>query len=124
LGDRAIKWKFRGKQFVNPKYIEKTEKFYEKYGVKTIILARFVPIVRTFAPFVAGVGEMKYSRFLPYDILGGVLWVGIATMAGYWFGGMEVVKNNFELVVVGIIFISVLPIFIEIIKNKTLSKKS
>ncbi len=124
LGDRAIKWKFRGKQLVNPKYIEKTEKFYEKYGVKTIILARFVPIVRTFAPFVAGVGEMKYSRFLPYDILGGVLWVGIATMAGYWFGGMEVVKNNFELVVVGIIFISVLPIFIEIIKNKTLSKKS
>lgn len=124
LGHKAIKWKFRGKPLVNPKYIEKAEKFYEKYGVKTIILARFVPIVRTFAPFVAGVGEMKYSRFLPYDILGGILWVSIATLAGYWFGGMEVVKNNFELVVVGIILISVLPIFIEIIKNKTLSKKS
>lgn len=124
LGHKAIKWKFRGRQLVKQKYIDKTEKFYEKYGVKTIILARFVPIVRTFAPFVAGVGEMKYSRFLPFDILGGILWVGIATLAGYWFGGMEVVKNNFELVVVGIILISVLPIFIEIIKNKTLSKKS
>ena len=118
LGHKAIKWKFRGKQLVNPKYIDKTETFYEKYGVKTIILARFVPIVRTFAPFVAGVGEMKYSRFLPFDILGGILWVSIATLAGYWFGGMEVVKNNFELVVVGIIFISVLPIIIEVIKNK------
>jgi membrane-associated protein len=122
FGDYAIKWKFRGKPLVNPKYVEKTEKFYEKYGVKTIILARFVPIVRTFAPFIAGVGEMKYSRFLPYDILGGVLWVGIATLAGYWFGGMEVVKNNFELVVVGIIFISVLPILFEVLKNKMRSK--
>ncbi len=118
LGHKAIKWKLRGRQLVNPKYIEKSEKFYEKYGVKTIILARFVPIVRTFAPFVAGVGEMKYSRFLPFDILGGILWVSIATLAGYWFGGMEVVKNNFELVVVGIIFISILPIIIEVIRNK------
>ena len=118
LGHKAIKWKLRGRQLVNPKYIEKSEKFYEKYGVKTIILARFVPIVRTFAPFVAGVGEMKYSRFLPVDIFGGILWVSIATLAGYWFGGMEVVKNNFELVVVGIIFISILPIIIEVIRNK------
>ncbi len=124
LGDHAIKWKFRGKPLVNPKYIEKTEKFYEKYGVKTIILARFVPIVRTFAPFVAGVGEMKYRRFLPYDILGGFLWVSIATLAGYWFGGFEVVKNNFELVVVGIIFISVVPIIIEVIRNKMKTKIS
>jgi len=122
LGNHAIKWKFRGKPLVNPKYIEKTEKFYEKYGVKTIILARFVPIVRTFAPFVAGVGEMKYSRFLPYDILGGILWVGIATLAGYWFGQMEVVKENFELVVIGIIFISILPIIIEVVRNKMKSK--
>ncbi|MCB9250981.1 MAG: DedA family protein [Flavobacteriales bacterium] len=118
FGDKAIQWKLRGKPLVNPKYITKTEKFYEKYGVKTIILARFVPIVRTFAPFIAGVGEMKYSRFLPYDILGGILWVCIATMAGYWFGQMEVVKKNFELVVIGIIFISVLPIFVEILRNK------
>jgi membrane-associated protein len=122
LGNHAIKWKFRGKPLVNPKYIAKTEKFYEKYGVKTIILARFVPIVRTFAPFVAGVGEMKYSRFLPYDILGGILWVGIATMAGYWFGQMQVVKENFELVVIGIIFISVLPIIVEVIRGKMKSK--
>lgn len=122
LGNHAIKWKFRGKPMVSPKYIEKTEKFYEKYGVKTIILARFVPIVRTFAPFVAGVGEMKYSKFLPFDILGGILWVGIATLAGYWFGQMEVVKENFELVVIGIIFISILPIIIEVVKNKMKSK--
>jgi membrane-associated protein len=118
LGDKAIQWKWRGKPLVNPKYIQKTESFYEKYGVKTIILARFVPIVRTFAPFVAGVGEMKYSRFLPFDILGGILWVGIATLAGYFFGGIQVVKDNFELVIVGIIFISIVPILIEIIRNK------
>lgn len=124
LGNHAIKWKFRGKPLVNPKYIEKTEKFYEKYGVKTIILARFVPIVRTFAPFVAGVGEMKYSRFLPFDILGGILWVGIATLAGYWFGQMEVVKENFELVVICIIFISILPIIIEVVRNKMKSDTS
>jgi len=124
LGNHAIKWKFRGKPLVNPKYIEKTEKFYEKYGVKTIILARFVPIVRTFAPFVAGVGEMKYSRFLPFDILGGILWVGIATLAGYWFGQMDVVKENFELVVIGIIFISILPIIIEVVRNKMKSDAS
>lgn len=124
LGNHAIKWKFRGKPLVNPKYIEKTEKFYKKYGVKTIILARFVPIVRTFAPFVAGVGEMKYSRFLPFDILGGILWVGIATLAGYWFGQMDVVKENFELVVIGIIFISILPIIIEVVRNKMKSDTS
>ncbi len=122
FGEHAIKWKFRGKPLVNPKYIAKTEKFYEKYGVKTIIMARFVPIVRTFAPFVAGVGEMKYRRFLPYDILGGILWISITTLSGYWFGRMEVVKNNFELVVVGIIFISVLPIIVEVIRNKAKKK--
>ncbi|MFM9944043.1 MAG: DedA family protein [Bacteroidia bacterium] len=124
LGHKAIKWKFRGKPLVKQKYIDKTEQFYEKYGVKTIILARFVPIVRTFAPFVAGVGEMKYSRFLPFDILGGILWVCIATLAGYWFGGIPVVKNNFELVVIGIIFISVLPIIVELLRNKLKTKEN
>jgi membrane-associated protein len=124
FGDHAINWKFRGKPLVSKKYIDKTEKFYEKYGVKTIILARFVPFVRTFAPFVAGVGEMNYRRFLMYDIFGGFLWVGIATLAGYWFGGMEVVKKNFELVVVGIIFISILPIIVEVLRNKMKTNKS
>ena len=124
LGTKAITKKFRGKAIVNPKYLLKTEKFYEKYGVKTIILARFVPIVRTFAPFVAGVSKMKYSIFLPYDILGGVLWVGIATLAGYAFGSNEFVKKHFELVVLGIIFISILPIIIGVIKNKLKTKKS
>jgi len=124
FGNHAINWKFRGKPLINKKYLDKTEKFYEKYGVKTIILARFVPIVRTFAPFVAGVGEMKYSRFLSFDILGGIIWVGVATLAGYWFGRFEVVKNNFELVVIGIVFISIIPIIIEVIRNAIKKDKS
>ena len=123
LGDHAINWKFRGKRLVNPKHIEKTEKFYEKYGVKTIIMARFVPIVRTFAPFVAGVGEMKYSRFLSFDILGGFLWVSICTLAGYWFGQMETVKKNFELVVVGVLFVSTIPLIVGFIKSLISNKK-
>jgi len=118
LGGKAKTKKFRGKSIVNPKYIEKTEKFYEKYGVKTIIMARFVPIVRTFAPFVAGVSRMKYSTFLPFDIFGGILWVIVATLAGYVFADNEFVKEHFEFVLIGIIFISILPIIIGVISNK------
>jgi len=118
LGGKAKNITIRGRTLVNPKYMEKTEKFYEKYGVKTIILARFVPIVRTFAPFVAGVSRMKYSTFLPYDVLGGVLWVGIATLAGYAFGRNPFVKDHFELVLIGIILISILPIIVGVIRNK------
>lgn len=117
IGDHAINWKIKGKRLVNPKHIEKTEKFYEKYGVKTIIMARFVPIVRTFAPFVAGVGEMKYTKFLPFDILGGFLWVSICTLAGYWFGQMQAVKENFELVVVGVLFVSTIPLIVGVVKS-------
>ncbi|HZX48939.1 MAG TPA: DedA family protein [Nitrospirota bacterium] len=90
-------------------YLEKTRRFYEKYGGKTIILARFVPIVRTFAPFVAGVGTMSYRRFAAFNIAGGILWVGIFVFGGYYFGGLPIVKQNFTLVILVIIFISIIP---------------
>ena len=99
-------------------YLDKTHAFYEKYGGKTIILARFVPIVRTFAPFVAGMGNMHYGRFIRYNIIGALMWVGLLTYAGYFFGELPVVKNNFGLVVIGIIAVSVLPMAVEIAKAK------
>ena len=99
-------------------YLDKTHAFYEKYGGKTIILARFVPIVRTFAPFVAGMGNMHYGRFIRYNILGALMWVGLLTYAGYFFGELPAVKNNFGLVVIGIIAVSVLPMAVEIAKAK------
>ena len=99
-------------------YLDKTHAFYEKYGGKTIILARFVPIVRTFAPFVAGMGNMHYGRFIRYNVIGALMWVGLLTYAGYFFGELPVVKNNFGLVVIGIIVVSVLPMAVEIAKAK------
>ena len=99
-------------------YLAKTHAFYEKYGGKTIILARFVPIVRTFAPFVAGMGDMHYGRFIRYNIIGALMWVGLLTYTGYFFGELPVVKNNFGLVVIGIIAVSVLPMAVEIAKAK------
>jgi membrane-associated protein len=103
-------------------YLDKTHAFYEKNGPRTIILARFVPIVRTFAPFVAGVGSMTYRKYITYCIVGAVLWVTLLTFAGYAFGQIPWIKNNFELVVLGIIGISLLPIAFEFIKNKKTSK--
>ncbi len=123
LGNRMLKTKFRGKQLVNPKYIEQTHKFYEKHGPKTIIIARFVPIVRTFAPFVAGIGEMTYSKFIRFNIIGGVLWVVSLTLAGYFFGSLPFVKNNFEIVIFGIIGLSIVPMIFEFIRAKINSKK-
>jgi membrane-associated protein len=107
LGPRAFtidKW------FLKHEHLERTQRFYERHGGKTIVLARFVPIVRTFAPFVAGVGRMHYPQFLFYNVVGGLAWVLICTLAGYFFGNFPVVKENFELVVVGIVVVSVLPI--------------
>jgi membrane-associated protein len=97
-------------------YLDKTHAYFEKYGGKTIIIARFVPIVRTFAPFVTGVGAMTYTKFLAYDICGGVIWVGTCVGAGYLFGGNAFVKEHFELVVLGIIFVSLLPAMIEFVR--------
>lgn len=106
LGKRAFSGEFK---FLKKEYLDKTHAFYEKYGNKTIVLARFVPIVRTFAPFVAGVGKMTYRHFAIYNILGGVLWVGSLTAAGYFFGEIPLVKKNFELVIIAIIILSILP---------------
>jgi len=96
--------------FLKHEHLVKTQEFYERHGGKTIVLARFVPIVRTFAPFVAGVGRMNYPQFLYYNVVGGLAWVLICTLAGYFFGQMPIVKKNFELVVVGIVLVSVLPL--------------
>ena len=102
----------------NKKHLERTHRFFERYGGKTIILARFVPIVRTFAPFVAGVGAMSYGRFIIYNIVGGVFWVTSLVLAGHWFGQREFVKQNFSLVIVAIIFISIVPAIIEFIRAR------
>ncbi|MBV6443043.1 MAG: DedA family protein [Haliscomenobacteraceae bacterium CHB4] len=110
--------------FLKRKYIDKTQEFYEKYGGRTLVIARFVPIVRTFAPFVAGVGTMTYRRFIGYCIGGGILWVTLLTLAGYFIGHIPIVKNNFEIVVFGIIGISVLPIVVEFVRAKWGKKKT
>ena len=99
-------------------YIDRTHKFFEKYGPRTIIMARFVPIVRTFAPFVAGIGSMTYMRYIKYCIIGAILWVTIVTLAGFFFGRLPWVKNNFEIVVLGIIIISVMPMVIGYLRNR------
>lgn len=104
-------------------YLHKTENFFEKYGGKTIVLARFVPIVRTYAPFVAGASSMKYGRFIFYNLLGGGIWVVLFVSVGYLFGNIPIVKNNFSLTALGIIILSLVPIFIELIKNKRKKKR-
>lgn len=118
LGLRALQIKIRGKKIVKEEYLTKTHSFFEKYGPKTIILARFVPIVRTFAPFVAGIAEMNYKKFLSFDVLGGAIWIGSLTLAGYFLGEIPWIRENIEKVALGIIFISVLPVIIEILKAK------
>lgn len=118
IGLRAIQIKFKGKLLVKSEYVEKTHAFYEKHGAKTIIMARFIPIVRTFAPFVAGIGTMDYRRFLSFDILGGVIWIGSLTLAGYFLGEIPWIRKNIELVALGIIAISLLPVIVGVIKNR------
>lgn len=102
----------------NKAYLEKTRGFYEKHGGKTIIIARFMPIIRTFAPFVAGIGRMHYTSFLMYNVIGAFVWVTLFTLAGYFFGGMPFIKQNFEIVIIAIIFLSLIPMIIEYIKHK------
>ena len=111
-------------RFLKKEYLDRTHQFYEKYGGKTIIIARFVPIVRTFAPFVAGVGSMTYAKFASYNVIGGLLWVGICVLAGYAFGNIPIVKENFTLVILGIIFISILPGIIEYLRQRRKSEPS
>jgi membrane-associated protein len=120
LGPRVMKGE--KSRIFNKKHLEKTKRFYEKYGGKTIIIARFVPIVRTFAPFVAGAGAMNFKRFIGYSIGGAVLWVTVLFGAGYMFGGNPLVKKNFSIVVFAIIFISILPGIIEFVKARRAKK--
>lgn len=120
IGPRAFSGKYK---LLKKEYLDKTEKFYAKYGGKTIIYARFVPIVRTFAPFVAGVGSMSYARFASFNIIGAILWVSIFIFLGYFIGSNELVQKNFTLIIFGIIFLSILPPIIEVIREKGKSKE-
>ena len=134
LGDAVnfMVGKFFGeKLFANPNskifkqsHLQKTQQFYAKHGGKTIILARFIPIVRTFAPFVAGMGHMTYHHFLAYNVIGGVLWVTLFSYLGYFFGNLPIVKDNLSLVLVAIIVLSILPGIIEIIRHKRAANKA
>lgn len=105
-------------RFLNREHLERTQQFYERYGGKTIVIARFVPIVRTFAPFVAGVGSMNYARFFAYNVFGGLLWVVSCVLAGYFFGNLPFVKDNFSAVVLGIVFVSILPGVFEYLRHR------
>ncbi len=121
IGPRAFSGEIR---FLKKEYMDRTHAFYEKHGGKTIILARFVPIIRTFAPFVAGVGEMTYGHFISFNVVGGIAWVALFTLVGYFFGNLEFVKNNFSFVVMAIIFISILPALWEVIKSWLAKRKA
>lgn len=105
-------------RFLNRQHLERTHAFYERHGGKTIVIARFVPIIRTFAPFVAGVGKMPYPRFLAYNVIGGILWVVSLTLAGYYFGNLPFVKNNLTLVILGIIVLSIMPGVVEYLRQR------
>jgi membrane-associated protein len=104
--------------FIKRAHVEQTQAFYERHGAKTIVLARFVPIVRTFAPFVGGIGDMRYATFFTFNVVGAIAWVVVCAFAGFFFGNIPIVKKNFELVVLGIIFVSVLPIVVEVWKAR------
>lgn len=118
IGIRIFDLKLKGRALVKKEYLDKTHLFFEKHGTKAIIMARFVPFVRTFAPFAAGVGEMNYRRFLSYDLLGGALWIGGLTFAGYLLGNVEIIRKHIDLVCLGIILLSVLPIIFSALKSK------
>ena len=119
LGERLIN---SNNRFIKKSYIDKAQSFYEKYGSKAIVLARFVPIVRTFAPFVAGIGKMCYKKFGVFNIIGGTIWVSLFLSLGFFFGNIPVIKNNFSLVTIGIILISLLPVLVEVIKHMNSAK--
>jgi len=119
IGNKVYEKNYR---FIKREYLEKTHAFYERHGGKTVIFARFMPILRTFAPFVAGVGTMKYPRFLIFSILGNLLWLNIFCWAGYFFANNDFVKKNFSMVIIGIIMVSLLPPIITVIREKLKSK--
>ncbi len=118
IGVKIFELKFRNKPLVRKEYLDKTHLFFEKHGTKAIIMARFVPFVRTFAPFAAGVGKMDYKKFVSFDVLGGALWIGSLTTAGYLLGEVEFIRKHIDLVCLGIILLSVLPIIFSYLRNK------
>jgi membrane-associated protein len=119
VGERAFSGTIR---WLKKEHLDRTHEFYEKHGGKTIILARFIPIIRTFAPFVAGVGSMTYPRFLTYNVVGGIAWVAIFTFMGFFFGNLPFVQKNFEIVIFAIIFISFIPPVLEFFKARKESR--
>ena len=133
LGDSVNYWighylgpkVFQGKtRFLRKEYLDRTHDFYERYGGKTIIIARFVPIIRTFAPFVAGVGHMTYGKFMSYNVFGAFIWIFSLTLAGYFFGNLKVVQENFSLVILVIIFLSIMPGIIEYVRERRRLKRA
>jgi len=122
IGLRVLQIKVKGKNLVKQEYLDKTHSFFEKYGPTAIIMARFVPIVRTFSPFVAGIAQMNYRKFLSFDILGGLIWIGSLTLAGYFLGEIPWIRANIEKVALGIIFISVLPILLSVARARFVKK--
>jgi len=121
IGPRAFSGNIR---FLKKEYLDRTHAFYEKHGGKTIIIARFIPIIRTFAPFVAGVGAMTYGKFITYNVVGGVLWVALFTFLGYFFGSLPFVRDNFTFVILAIVFISILPAVFEFLRERTRKSQS
>lgn len=124
VGLRVFNLKIRGREIVKKKHLDNTEKFFEKNGPKAIIMARFVPFVRTFAPFAAGVGKMNYRKFFLFDLLGGFLWIFSLTIAGYLLGDVEWIRKHIDLVCLGIIFISVLPMLFSVLKARFAKKNA
>jgi membrane-associated protein len=122
IGLKIFNLKLKGRTLVKAEYLDKTHVFFEKHGTKAIILARFVPFVRTFAPFAAGVGKMDYRKFLLFDVLGGFLWITGLSAAGYLLGNVELIRNHVDLVCIGIVLVSVLPIFAELLKARMQKK--
>lgn len=121
VGPRVFHEKTR---WVKREHLERTQAFYEKHGGKTIVLARFLPIVRTFAPFVAGIGSMSYPKFFFFNVVGGIAWTSIFVFGGYFFGSLPVVRDHFEFVILGIIFLSVVPVLVEIVKSRNASARA
>lgn len=121
IGERLFDGRIR---YLKREHLDRTHAFYEKYGGKTIVIARFVPIVRTFAPFVAGMGSMSYSKFAMYNVGGGILWIGSLLFAGYMFGNLPIVRDNFGLVIIAIIILSILPAIIEIVRGRAAIRRA
>jgi membrane-associated protein len=124
IGLKVFHFKFKGKAIVQQKHLDATHAFFEKHGTKAIIMARFVPFVRTFAPFAAGVGEMSYKKYLLFDVVGGALWIGSLLTAGYLLGEVEFIRKHIDLVCLGIIGLSILPIIISFLKARGAKKSA